>query len=111
VHHLEPGPRRLGERQADAAADVRDHEPRVALDGGPDGLAFYRRIAAGVVPFLKPGGRLLMEIGFTQDEFVRAILAAQPGLEVGPTLKDMSGHPRVVVAKKVTSAGSTSPAA
>jgi release factor glutamine methyltransferase len=82
------------------APDVRDHEPRIALDGGPDGLAFYRRIAAGVGPFLKSGGRLLMEIGFTQDEAVRAILSAQTEFEVGATIKDMSGHPRVVVAKK-----------
>ena len=76
------------------AADVRDHEPRIALEGGSDGLAFYRRIAMGVGPFLKPGGRLLMEIGYTQDENVRAILSQQPELEVGPTLKDMAGHAR-----------------
>ena len=80
--------------------EVRDHEPRGALDGGADGLAYYRRIAAGVGPVLKPGGRLLLEIGSTQDADVRAILAAQPELEVGPTLKDMAGHPRVVSAKK-----------
>jgi len=83
------------------AADVRDHEPRIALEGGSDGLAFYRRIAAGVGAFLKPGGRLLMEIGYTQDEPVRALLAHQPELAVCPTLKDLSGRPRVVVAKKV----------
>jgi release factor glutamine methyltransferase len=82
------------------APEVRDHEPRIALDGGPDGLAFYRRIASGVGPFLKPGGRLLMEIGFTQDDAVRAILSARTELELGATIKDMSGHPRVVVAKK-----------
>lgn len=82
------------------APDVRDHEPRVALEGGSDGLAFYRRIAAGVGPYLKPGGRLLMEIGYTQDESVRAILGQEQGLEVGPTIKDMCGHSRVVVAKK-----------
>jgi release factor glutamine methyltransferase len=82
------------------AADVREHEPRIALDGGPDGLAFYRRIAAGVEPFLKPGGRLLMEVGYTQDEAVRTILAARPELEVGQTIKDMSGQARVVVAKR-----------
>lgn len=83
--------------------DVRDHEPRVALDGGADGLNFYRRIAPGVVPFLKPGGKLLLEIGATQDADVRAILGAQPGLELGPTLKDMGKLPRVVTAKRVSS--------
>lgn len=82
------------------SADVRDHEPRIALDGGPDGLAFYRRIANGVPPFLKPGGSLLLEIGYTQNDAVRALLAERPELEVGPTLKDMGGHPRVVTARK-----------
>ncbi len=82
------------------APDVRDHEPRLALDGGPDGLAFYRRIANGVVPFLKPGGTLLLEIGYTQDDAVRSLLAERPELEVGATLKDAGGHPRVVTAKK-----------
>jgi release factor glutamine methyltransferase len=86
---------------ASLAPDVRDHEPRAALDGGSDGLAFYRRIASGVGPFLKPGGRLLLEIGSTQDEAVRATLAERPELEVGATLKDMAGHPRVVSAKRV----------
>ncbi len=81
-------------------ADVRDHEPRVALDGGPDGLTYYRRIAAEVAPFLKPGGHLLLEIGSTQDADVRAILAEQPALAVGPTLKDLAGHHRVVTARK-----------
>lgn len=81
-------------------AEVRDHEPQTALDGGADGLAFYRRIAATVSPFLKPGGKLLLEIGSTQDESVRGLLAAQPDLEVGPTLKDDAKHPRVVTARK-----------
>jgi release factor glutamine methyltransferase len=82
------------------APDVRDHEPRLALDGGPDGLAFYRRIATGVGPFLKPGGSLLLEIGYTQEDPVRRLLAERPELEVGATLKDMGGHPRVVTARK-----------
>jgi release factor glutamine methyltransferase len=85
---------------ATLSADVRDHEPRVALDGGPDGLAFYRRIANGVCPFLKPGGSLLLEIGYTQEAAVRGLLAERPELEVGATLKDMGGHPRVVTARK-----------
>jgi release factor glutamine methyltransferase len=85
---------------ATLAPDVRDHEPRLALDGGPDGLAYYRRIASGVGPFLKPGGSLLLEIGYTQDNAVRALLAERPELEVGTTLKDAGGHPRVVTAKR-----------
>jgi release factor glutamine methyltransferase len=80
--------------------EVRDHEPKVALDGGADGLAAYRRIAAAVVPFLKPGGKLLLEIGSTQDEAVRGLLAERLELEVGPTLKDDAKLPRVVTAKK-----------
>jgi release factor glutamine methyltransferase len=82
------------------SADVREHEPRLALDGGPDGLAFYRRIAAGVGPLLKPGGSLLVEIGATQDEAVRALLGERPELELGPTLRDDNRLPRVVTAKK-----------
>lgn len=79
--------------------EVRDHEPRTALDGGPDGLAFYRRIAAGAPAVLKPGGWVLVEIGATQNDAVRALFAAQPGLEVGKTLSDGT-HPRVVTAKR-----------
>jgi release factor glutamine methyltransferase len=85
---------------ATLAPDVRDHEPRLALDGGPDGLAFYRRIAAEAGPFLKPGGWLLVEIGATQDEAVRGIFAERPELELGRTLRDAGGRPRVVCAKK-----------
>ena len=85
---------------AGLAPDVRDHEPRLALDGGPDGLTFYRRIAAGAGAVLKPGGWLLVEIGATQDEAVRAILGGQPDLELGRSIKDAAGLPRVVTARK-----------
>ena len=49
---------------------------------------------------LKPGGSLLLEIGWKQDDAVRSILAERPELELGPTLKDMGKNPRVVTAKK-----------
>ncbi|HSQ55202.1 MAG TPA: peptide chain release factor N(5)-glutamine methyltransferase, partial [Gemmata sp.] len=68
---------------ADLQPDVRDHEPRAALDGGPDGLSFYRRIAAGAAQFLKADGRLLLEIGSTQQEDVRAILDRKSELQLG----------------------------
>lgn len=85
---------------ATLAPDVREHEPRLALDGGPDGLSFYRRIAAEVENYLTPGGFLLLEIGATQDDAVRSILGEQPTLDVGKTLKDNAGLHRVVVVRK-----------
>jgi len=55
------------------SAEVR-REPRMALDGGPDGLEVLRRVAREGLPFLKPGGLLALEIGETQGEAVRALL-------------------------------------
>jgi release factor glutamine methyltransferase len=85
---------------AELAPEVRDHEPRVALDGGPDGLAFYRRIAAAGGRFLAPGGSVLVEVGWTQEAAVRAIFEGNPDLAVGPSVKDAGGRPRVVTARK-----------
>lgn len=85
---------------AGLAPEVRDHEPRVALDGGPDGLAFYRRIAADAGRFLKPGGLLLVEVGWTQEPAVRTIFEGRPELTAGPSVKDRAGRPRVVAATR-----------
>jgi release factor glutamine methyltransferase len=83
-----------------AALDVgvRNFEPRSALAGGPDGLDFYRRIAADVVNYVSPGGVVMVEIGVTQEAAVRELFAAH--LEPGPTFKDPGGRPRVVTAKR-----------
>ena len=51
--------------------EVRDHDPRVALDGGPDGLAFYRRLAATARDRLRAGGRMMLEFGDGQAEPLR----------------------------------------
>jgi release factor glutamine methyltransferase len=77
---------------------VRDYEPRTALAGGPDGLDFYRRIAADVAGHLVPGGAVLVEIGATQETAVRELFAAR--LESGPTYRDPGGRPRVVAATR-----------
>lgn len=77
---------------------VRDFEPRLALDGGPDGLDVYRRLAAGTRDHLSPGGTVLVEIGVTQEPAVRDLFAAR--LEIGPTYRDAAGRPRVVSATK-----------
>ena len=56
-----------GERRL-LPSDVQRHEPALALDGGDDGLAIVRRVVAHAAVFLRPGGRLLVELGGTQDE-------------------------------------------
>lgn len=85
---------------AELAPEVRDHEPRLALDGGPDGLAFYRRIAAECGKWLPPGGAVMVEIGWTQEPAVRALFEARPELAVGPSVKDLGGRFRVVSATR-----------
>lgn len=74
---------------------VRDFEPHSALDGGPDGLDFYRKLAAGAPAFLKPGGRLYCEIGFDQEEAVRKLFSKNPWKEFR-CRRDLAGHPRVI---------------
>ena len=54
--------------------EVRDFEPRLALDGGEDGLDFYRTIAAQAPEYLREGGMLLLEVGEGQAQQVRAML-------------------------------------
>ena len=69
-------------------------EPSLALDGGADGLAFYRRIAQAYRAHLRPGGALLVEIGWNQAKQVRALFGG------GETLKDLGGRDRVVVIRE-----------
>ena len=80
------------------APEVKDHDPRIALDGGEDGLVFYRRIAEGAAARLNRGGRIFLEIGFDQAEDVSRILA-DAGFSDIEVIKDYSGHDRVVSAK------------
>jgi release factor glutamine methyltransferase len=77
---------------------VRDFEPRSALDGGPDGLEFYRRLAAEAPCYLKPGGIFMVEIAATQAAAVRDVLSAH--LESGKLFDDPAGRPRVLSARK-----------
>ncbi len=57
--------------------EVRDHDPRGALDGGPDGLDFYRRLATEAKVFLQPHGKLMLEFGEGQADAISALLTAQ----------------------------------
>lgn len=79
--------------------EVRDFDPHTALDGGPDGLDFYRAIAATAPTLLGPGGALAVELGIGQLEPVAALFAAA-GLAPAPPRPDLSGVPRALVAVK-----------
>jgi release factor glutamine methyltransferase len=80
---------------ASLAPEVRDYDPLVALDGGDDGLAAYRAIAADAKRLLAPGGRLFVELGAGQEVPVRALFT-KAGLTVGSVRKDLAGIPRVL---------------
>jgi len=80
--------------------EVREFEPRLALDGGPDGLAFYRRLIPQAAALLKAGGLLAVEIGHDQAAPVQALLAAAGGWDGVQVLRDYAGHPRVVLATR-----------
>ncbi|WP_323715826.1 peptide chain release factor N(5)-glutamine methyltransferase [Paracoccus aminovorans] len=84
---------------AGLAPEVRDWEPRGALTDEGDGLAAYRAIAAGAPAHLRPGGRLMVEIGPTQGAAVAALMAAA-GLVLPRILPDLAGRDRVVLARK-----------
>jgi release factor glutamine methyltransferase len=87
-------------RGAIAALDpeVRDYDPRLALDGGTDGLDAYRAIVTAAPQRLARGGRLILELGIGQADPV-ASLAAAAGLQVTPIKPDLAGIPRALVAK------------
>jgi len=71
------------------APDVRDFDPHLALDGGTDGLSFYRAIAAAVPTLLMPGGVLVVELGIGQAEPVAHLFAAA-GLAPSPPHPDLT---------------------
>ncbi|HLB25265.1 MAG TPA: peptide chain release factor N(5)-glutamine methyltransferase, partial [Nitrospirota bacterium] len=76
------------------------YEPAAALDGGPDGLDFIKRIIRDAPGYLKPGGVLLMEIGFGQSDAVKGLAGSGPGLEFVSFVKDFAGIDRVLVSIK-----------
>ena len=75
--------------------EVRDHEPRMALDGDEDGLKFYRILAAEAGGFLNSGGAIYLEIGWDQGAKVEELLR-QAGFQEIRTVKDLAGKDRVV---------------
>ena len=76
-------------------------EPQLALDGGGDGLEFYRRIAADAPEHLNPGGSIYLEVGAGQADAVRALLTERMECAEAGVINDLNGIPRVVWARSV----------
>jgi release factor glutamine methyltransferase len=76
--------------------EVREHDPRLALDGGPDGLVFYRRISAEAKPFLKPGGKIMLEFGDGQAEAIGKIFESEKWI-VEAIVEDYNQRPRILI--------------
>ena len=79
--------------------EVREHDPRLALDGGPDGLEPYRILLSEAGRLFAPGGLLAVEIGYDQAEELRS-LAGSHGLEILRIAHDLSGNPRCVAMRR-----------
>jgi release factor glutamine methyltransferase len=82
------------------AKEVRDYEPIVALDGGEDGLDYYRRIISGAPFYLREGGWLLLEMGQGQGEKIAEQIERRGAFLKPQILPDLSGIERVVKAQK-----------
>jgi release factor glutamine methyltransferase len=76
--------------------EVREHDPLLALDGGPDGLDAYRAIASGAAGFLKPNGFVAVETGFDQKKSVKDIFESAGFAEIS-AVKDLAGNDRAQV--------------
>ena len=92
-----------GDLAAGMQPEVVNHEPSLALDGGPDGLTLIRRISAALPRLLAPGGHFFMEIGFDQGAAVKELLATSASGDPYSSIdiiKDYSGRDRVVQVRK-----------
>ena len=75
-------------------------EPRIALDGGVDGLYFYRKIINEAYKFLNSGGYLCLEIGFDQKEEVIDLIKSTNKYTEIYSKKDLAGNDRIIICKK-----------
>jgi release factor glutamine methyltransferase len=78
------------------ATEIKDHEPTVALDGGEDGMEYYRSIVSQGPCYLKRGGWLLLEVGEGQGRRVSAMIEEEGSFSRPERIKDLSGIDRVL---------------
>jgi release factor glutamine methyltransferase len=85
---------------AELPADVRNYEPRLALEGGTQGTETITRLVAESAPRLKSGGALLLEVSPMIAVAVERLVGEVAELDLGPTLRDSAGHARVIQANR-----------
>jgi release factor glutamine methyltransferase len=86
---------------ADLAMEVRDHDPRRALDGGADGLDAYRALVPQAARLLAPGGAVVVEVGHGQSEEVGGLMTAAGLTLERPPKADLAGIPRALAGRKL----------
>ncbi len=101
LHYLVSNPPYIPDHEWDAVApNVKDHEPHLALRGGPDGLGFLRRLLAHGPDLLKPGGMLAVEIADSTADAALELTKATSHLADARVVNDLEGLPRVIVATR-----------
>jgi release factor glutamine methyltransferase len=86
-------------------ASLLENEPREAFDGGPYGLSIHQRVMKDALPFLKPGGHLLFEIGLGQERQVKLLIERTRAYEDVRAVANAAGEARVVAARKINQKG------
>ncbi len=86
--------------------EVARYEPRLALAAGPDGLDFYHRILRDASPLLKPGGHLILELGYGQSDAVTQMAQQSGAFDVVECRKDTAEIDRVLIARRAVHSGS-----
>lgn len=80
--------------------EVKSFEPRLALDGGPNGLQVIEPLVQQAQRLLKPGGHLILEIGYDLETEARRVIESVEGLALAPTIRDLGNQPRVLRATR-----------
>jgi release factor glutamine methyltransferase len=81
--------------------DIKQYEPRIALDGGVNGVDFYPELIKGAEEFLKPHGFLIMEIGYGQAEEIKKLVSLRRSFLEPEIIMDYGGIERVVICTKI----------
>lgn len=101
LHYICSNPPYIPDNEWDAVEpNVKNHEPALALRGGPDGMDLVRRLIADAPALIEPGGLILIEVAASRAEQALAQARSHPHLTNARVLKDSDGLPRVIVAER-----------